>query len=139
MLLPSFNKVVYLKILLPSIASGIDGVLNVLATIPVVLHNGSFGSSSDNDFMELSSWPILILLCGRVISVTGASITTAANWLMNFVISEIIPVMLASIIWGGRLLEEINAVFSGHILCHKSNNEEISNNDKKKEISTYEE
>ncbi|ORX57040.1 general substrate transporter [Hesseltinella vesiculosa] len=30
----------------------------------------------------------------------GTSLSTAANWLMNFVISEVVPVMLARITWG---------------------------------------
>lgn len=73
----------------------------------------------------------------------GTSITTAANWLFNFVISEICPVMLASITWGtyiffgcccffmticvfiffpetkGRSLEEMDQVFSGSVWAFK--------------------
>lgn len=73
----------------------------------------------------------------------GTSITTAANWLMNFVISLFVPVMLTTITWGtyvffgcccmfmavsvflfypetkGRSLEEMDIVFSGPILAYK--------------------
>ncbi|KAG2232032.1 hypothetical protein INT48_000587 [Thamnidium elegans] len=73
----------------------------------------------------------------------GTSITTAANWLMNFVISLFVPVMLTTITWGtyvffgcccmvmavsvflfypetkGRSLEEMDVVFSGPLLAYK--------------------
>ncbi|CAO3678003.1 unnamed protein product [Rhizopus stolonifer] len=73
----------------------------------------------------------------------GTSITTAANWLMNFVISLFVPVMLTTITWGtyiffgcccmvmavcvflffpetkGRSLEEMDLVFSGQILTFR--------------------
>ncbi|RCH85742.1 hypothetical protein CU097_004500 [Rhizopus azygosporus] len=73
----------------------------------------------------------------------GTSITTAANWLMNFVISLFVPVMLTSITWGtyiffgcccavmavcvfiffpetkGRSLEEMDLVFSGQVLAFR--------------------
>ncbi|KAI7888497.1 general substrate transporter [Mucor mucedo] len=73
----------------------------------------------------------------------GTSITTAANWLMNFIISLFVPVMLTSITWGtyiffgcccavmatcvflfypetkGRSLEEMDVVFAGRALAYK--------------------
>jgi sugar porter (SP) family MFS transporter len=77
----------------------------------------------------------------------GTSITTAANWLMNFIISLFVPIMLTTITWGtyiffgcccavmaicvflfypetkGRSLEEMDIVFSGPILAYKDVNE----------------
>ncbi|KAL7309700.1 hypothetical protein PS15m_010549 [Mucor circinelloides] len=74
----------------------------------------------------------------------GTSLTTAANWLMNFIISLFVPVMLTTITWGtyiffgccclvmatsvflfypetkGRSLEEMDVVFSGRILAFKN-------------------
>ncbi|CAO3612096.1 unnamed protein product [Mucor hiemalis] len=73
----------------------------------------------------------------------GTSITTAANWLMNFIISLFVPIMLTTITWGtyiffgcccavmaacvflfypetkGRSLEEMDVVFSGSVLAYK--------------------
>lgn len=141
------------------IASGVDGVLNMLATIPAILFLDKLGRR-----MTLMSGALLMgtamLLAGIVMAATGevyydaasdenslymgnnihasyfcivmiyffvagfayswgpvgwvypaeiyplnvrakgTSISTAANWLFNFVISEIVPVMLASITWG---------------------------------------
>ncbi|KAI9470515.1 MAG: general substrate transporter [Benjaminiella poitrasii] len=186
------------------IASGVNGVLNVLATLPAVLYIDRLGRRftmiSGALFMACA-----MLLCGIVMGATGqvttdpvtgdksvdmsgnvhasyfcivmvyffvagfayswgpvgwvypaeiyplsvrakgTSITTAANWLMNFVISEICPVMLTSITWGtyiffgccclvmavcvffffpetkGKSLEEMDLVFSGPVLCYKQN------------------
>ncbi|KAL0096697.1 general substrate transporter [Phycomyces blakesleeanus] len=74
----------------------------------------------------------------------GNSIATAANWLMNFVISEIVPVMLSKITWGtyiffgcccgvmsvcvyiffpetkGRSLEEMDSVFTGSVFAFRA-------------------
>ncbi len=73
----------------------------------------------------------------------GTSITTAANWLMNFIISLFVPIMLTTITWGtyiffgcccavmaicvflfypetkGRSLEEMDLVFAGSVLAYK--------------------
>ncbi|CAO3683172.1 unnamed protein product [Rhizopus stolonifer] len=184
------------------IASGVNGVLNVFATIPAILFLDRLGRR-----MVLMSGAILMgtamLLCGIVMAATGrvyvnsdgenaidmsgnvsasyfcivmiyifvagfayswgpvgwvypaeiyplairakgTSVTTAANWLMNFVISLFVPVMLTTITWGtyiffgccclvmatsvffffpetnGRSLEEMDLVFSGNILAYKS-------------------
>ncbi|KAG0173799.1 hypothetical protein DFQ28_008121 [Apophysomyces sp. BC1034] len=185
------------------IASGVNGVLNMFATIPAVLFLDRLGRR-----LTLISGSILMgtcmLLAGIVMAACGevgidesgekvvkmgqnqsasyfcivmiyffvagfayswgpvgwvypaeiyplsvrakaTSITTAANWLMNFVISMIVPVMLSSITWGtyiffgcccfimstcvflffpetkGRSLEEMDAVFSGQVLvCRKT-------------------
>lgn len=186
------------------IASGVNGVLNVLATIPAVLFIDRIGRRklmiSGAIFMC-----VVMLLCGIVMGATarvyydpltgknnvdmsgnvhasyfcivmiyffvagfayswgpvgwvypaeiyplsvrakGTSITTAANWLMNFVISEICPAMLSSITWGtyiffgcccafmavfvfiffpetkGRSLEEMDLVFSGSVFAFRDN------------------
>ncbi|KAG2233077.1 hypothetical protein INT48_009203 [Thamnidium elegans] len=206
------------------IASGVNGVVNVLATIPAVLYLDRLGRR----FVMMSGAAIMgtaMILCGAVMGGTGVvitdkatgdksvdmsgntsasyfcivmiyifvsgfayswgpvgwvypaeiyplsvrakgtSITTAANWLMNFVISLICPVMLVKITWGtyiffgcccalmatvvffffpetkGKSLEEMESVFSGSILCHrqKYNNPtpefDSVHDDEKKEIA----
>ena len=200
------------------IASGVDGVLNVLATIPAVLFIDRLGRRSimisGAIFMGVS-----MILCGIVMGAVGkvsidadtgsktvdmsgnihasyfcivmiyffvagfayswgpvgwiypaeiyplsvrakgTSITTAANWLMNFVISEICPVMLAKITWGtyiffgcccaamattvyfffpetkGKSLEEMDIVFEGSILCFRQNSKAITQN--KEEFDSF--
>ncbi|OBZ88450.1 High-affinity glucose transporter [Choanephora cucurbitarum] len=185
------------------IASGVNGVLNMFATIPAVLYVDRFGRRkiliSGALFMATA-----MLLCGIVMAATGkvtfdeatgkhgvdmsgninasyfcivmiyffvagfayswgpvgwiypaeiyplsvrakgTSITTSANWLFNFVISEICPAMLASITWGtyiffgccciimsvvvyiffpetkGKSLEEMDMVFGGSIFAFKN-------------------
>ncbi|KAG1146841.1 hypothetical protein G6F37_004925 [Rhizopus arrhizus] len=183
------------------IASGVNGVLNVFATIPAILFLDRLGRR----FVLMSGACVMgvaMLLCGIVMAATGrvydtadgekaidmsgnvhasyfcivmiyifvagfayswgpvgwvypaeiyplairakgTSITTAANWLMNFVISLFVPVMLTTITWGtyiffgcccvcmavcvfiffpetkGRSLEEMDVVFSGNILAFK--------------------
>ncbi|KAI8333275.1 general substrate transporter [Choanephora cucurbitarum] len=185
------------------IASGVNGVLNMFATIPAVLYVDRFGRRkiliSGALFMAAA-----MLLCGIVMAATGkvtfdeatgkhgvdmsgninasyfcivmiyffvagfayswgpvgwiypaeiyplsvrakgTSITTSANWLFNFVISEICPVMLASITWGtyiffgccciimsvvvyvffpetkGKSLEEMDMVFGGSVFAFKN-------------------
>lgn len=187
------------------IASGVNGVLNVLATIPAVLFIDRLGRRklmiSGAIFMSVT-----MLLCGIVMGATarvykdpttgennvdmsgnvhasyfcivmiyffvagfayswgpvgwvypaeiyplsvrakGTSITTASNWLFNFVISEICPAMLTTITWGtyiffgcccavmavcvflffpetkGMSLEEMDVVFGGNILVFKNKN-----------------
>ncbi|KAI8387303.1 general substrate transporter [Blakeslea trispora] len=184
------------------IASGVNGVLNVLSTIPPILFLDRLGRR-----VVLISGALIMgtamLLCGIVMAATarvfqnetsgqmevdmsgnrsasyfcivmiyffvagfayswgpcgwvypaeiyplsirakGTSITTAANWLMNFIISLFVPIMLTTITWGtyiffgaccmvmavcvflfypetkGRSLEEMDMVFSGHILAYK--------------------
>jgi sugar porter (SP) family MFS transporter len=184
------------------IASGVNGVLNVLATIPPILFLDRLGRR-----VVLISGALLMgsamLLCGIVMGATahvfkdevtgqmevdmsgnrsasyfcivmvyffvagfayswgpcgwvypaeiyplsirakGTSITTAANWLMNFIISLFVPIMLTTITWGtyiffgcccavmavcvylfypetkGRSLEEMDVVFSGRVLAYK--------------------
>ncbi|KAI7851786.1 general substrate transporter [Circinella umbellata] len=184
------------------IASGVNGVLNMFATIPAILFMDKLGRRktliSGAVFMGVA-----MLLCGIVMAATGrvyfdeaegkhnvdmsgnvhasyfcivmiyffvagfayswgpvgwiypaeiytlnvrakaTSMSTAANWLMNFVISQIVPVMLADITWGtyiffgcccfimsvivyvffpetkGKSLEEMDAVFSGSILAFR--------------------
>ncbi|KAG1123001.1 hypothetical protein G6F42_010953 [Rhizopus arrhizus] len=184
------------------IASGVNGVLNVLSTIPAILFLDRLGRR----FVLISGAIIMgtaMLLCGIVMGATGrvyedaesgqmmvdmsgnssasyfcivmvyffvagfayswgpcgwvypaeiyplsirakgTSLTTAANWLMNFVISLFVPVMLTTITWGtyiffgcccmvmatcvflfypetkGRSLEEMDVVFSGRILTFR--------------------
>ncbi|KAG0745594.1 hypothetical protein G6F57_009177 [Rhizopus arrhizus] len=183
------------------IASGVNGVLNVFATIPAILFLDRLGRR----FVLISGACVMgtaMLLCGIVMAATGrvyetetgekavdmsgnvhasyfcivmiyffvagfayswgpvgwvypaeiyplairakgTSLTTAANWLMNFVISLFVPVMLTTITWGtyiffgcccavmaicvflffpetkGRSLEEMDLVFSGNILAFK--------------------
>ncbi|KAI9273031.1 general substrate transporter [Phascolomyces articulosus] len=184
------------------IASGVNGVLNMLATIPAILFMDKLGRRktliSGAIFMGIA-----MLLCGIVMGATGrvffdeaegkhnvdmsgnshasyfcivmiyffvagfayswgpvgwiypaeiytlnvrakaSSMSTAANWLMNFVISQIVPVMLADITWGtyiffgccclfmsgivfiffpetkGKSLEEMDAVFGGSVFAFR--------------------
>ncbi|KAI8637655.1 general substrate transporter [Parasitella parasitica] len=184
------------------IASGVNGVLNVLSTIPAILFLDRLGRR-----VVLISGALIMgiamLLCGIVMAATGrvfrneetgqmevdmsgnihasyfcivmvyffvagfayswgpcgwvypaeiyplsirakgTSITTAANWLMNFIISLFVPVMLTTITWGtyiffgccclvmatcvflfypetkGRSLEEMDVVFSGRVLTFR--------------------
>ncbi|KAI9256905.1 general substrate transporter [Sporodiniella umbellata] len=183
------------------IASGVNGVLNVFATLPAILFLDRLGRR-----VVLMSGALMMgtamLLCGIVMAATGTvvtdpsgeksvdmsantsasyfcivmiyifvagfayswgpvgwvypaeiyplairakgtSITTAANWLMNFIISLFVPVMLTTITWGtyiffgcccaimatavflffpetkGRSLEEMDLVFSGRILAFR--------------------
>ncbi|KAI9342386.1 general substrate transporter [Pilaira anomala] len=185
------------------IASGVNGVVNVLATIPAILYLDRLGRR----VVMMSGAALMgtcMVLCGAVMGGTGVvvtdpitgdksvdmsgntsasyfcivmvyifvsgfayswgpvgwvypaeiyplsvrakgtSITTAFNWLMNFVISLICPVMLVKITWGtylffggccaimgttvffffpetkGRSLEEMEDVFGGSILCHRA-------------------
>ncbi|KAI8342692.1 general substrate transporter [Chlamydoabsidia padenii] len=184
------------------IASGVNGVLNVFATVPAMLFVDRLGRRKIMIIGALTMGTAM-LLCGIVMGATGkvsydaakqsnvvymgdnksasyfcivmiyvfvagfaaswgpvgwiypaeiypmavrakgTSITTAANWLFNFVISEICPVMLASITWGtyvffgcccffmsicvfiffpetkGRTLEEMDHVFSGSVWAIK--------------------
>lgn len=184
------------------IASGVNGVLNVLSTIPAILFLDRLGRR----FVLISGALVMgtaMLLCGIVMGATGrvyadpesgqnkvdmsgntsasyfcivmvyffvagfayswgpcgwvypaeiyplsirakgTSLTTAANWLMNFIISLFVPVMLTTITWGtyiffgiccvvmatcvflfypetkGRSLEEMDVVFSGRILTFR--------------------
>lgn len=184
------------------IASGVNGVLNVLSTIPAILYLDRLGRR----FVLISGALVMgtaMLLCGIVMAATGrvyenpkthqmevdmsgnmhasyfcivmvyffvagfayswgpcgwvypaeiyplsirakgTSLTTAANWLMNFIISLFVPVMLTTITWGtyiffgcccmvmatcvflfypetkGRSLEEMDLVFSGRILTFR--------------------
>ncbi|KAI7862105.1 general substrate transporter [Spinellus fusiger] len=193
------------------IASGVNGVLNMFATLPAVLYLDRLGRR-----MTLISGAlfmgICMLLTGIVMSATGRvfvdatgskaidmsgnisasyfcivmiylfvagfayswgpvgwvypaeifpvsvrakgnSLATASNWLMNFVISEIVPVMLDTITWGtyiffgcccfimsicvflffpetkGRSLEEMDLVFSGSIFAFR--NKDIAFHDDK--------
>ncbi|KAI8378022.1 general substrate transporter [Radiomyces spectabilis] len=184
------------------IASGVQGVLNMLATIPAVLYLDRLGRRLT--MITGALWmAVAMLLCGIVMAATGhvsynsdsganeidmsgnksasyfsivmiyffvagfayswgpvgwvypaeiyplnirakgTSITTAANWLMNFVISEIVPIMLSTITWGtyiffgcccfvmaacvflffpetkGKSLEEMDAVFGGSVLAFR--------------------
>ncbi|KAI9362198.1 general substrate transporter [Pilaira anomala] len=184
------------------IASGVNGVLNVLSTIIPILYLDRLGrrvvlisgacvmgaamllcgivmgatarvyKNEETDQMEVdmsgntaASYFCIVMVyffvagfayswgpCGWVypaeiyplsIRAKGTSITTAANWLMNFVISLFVPVMLTTITWGtyvffgcccavmavtvylfypetkGRSLEEMDIVFSGPILAYK--------------------
>ncbi|KAI9264360.1 general substrate transporter [Phascolomyces articulosus] len=184
------------------IASGVNGVLNMLATIPAILYLDKLGRRvtliSGALFMGTA-----MLLCGIVmgavaeiryneetgqhevilgfnqhasyfcivmiyffvagfayswgptgwvypaeifplnIRAKAISLTTAANWLTNFVISQIVPIMLADITWGtyiffgcscyvmtvavylfypetkGRSLEQMDLVFDGPVLVYK--------------------
>ncbi|KAI7889136.1 general substrate transporter [Mucor mucedo] len=184
------------------IASGVNGCLNVLATIPAVLFMDRLGRRKIMISGAMAMGTAMIL-CGAVmggvgeittdlvtgdktvnmtgnksasyfcivmiylfvagfawswgpvgwvypaeiyplsVRAKGTSITTASNWLMNFVISEICPVMLVKITYGtyiffgcccaimattvyffypetkGKSLEEMEDVFSGKVLCHK--------------------
>ncbi|KAF7724349.1 hypothetical protein EC973_001137 [Apophysomyces ossiformis] len=183
------------------IASGVNGVLNMLATIPAVLFLdrlgrrltlisgsilmgtcmllagivmgacGKVGYDNGEKIVDMSgnrsasyfaivmiyffvagfaySWgPVGWVYPAEIyplsVRAKGTSITTAANWLMNFVISMIVPVMLSSITWGtyiffgcccfvmsvsvflffpetkGRSLEEMDSVFSGKILAFRA-------------------
>jgi MFS family permease len=183
------------------IASGVNGVLKVLATIPAVLYIDRLGRR----VVMITGAAIMgtaMILCGAVMGGTGeittdangdstiymgnnksasyfaivciyffvagfafswgpvgwvypaeiyplsvrskgTSLTTAANWLMNFVISEIVPIMIVKITWGtyiffgcccavmatvvyffypetkGKSLEEMEVVFTGSIFAHK--------------------
>jgi sugar porter (SP) family MFS transporter len=184
------------------IASGVNGVLNVLSTIPPILfldrlgrrvvlisgallmgsamllcgivmgatanvfENPSTGQMEvDMSANKAASYFCIVMVyffvagfayswgpCGWVypaeiyplsIRAKGTSITTAANWLMNFIISLFVPIMLTTITWGtyiffgcccavmavvvflfypetkGRSLEEMDVVFSGRILAYK--------------------
>ncbi|KAI9322240.1 general substrate transporter [Dichotomocladium elegans] len=186
------------------IASGVNGVLNMLATIPAILYLDKLGRRMT---LMTGAWLMgtAILLCGIVMAACGevyfdesqqkksidmsgntaasyfcivmiyffvagfayswgpvgwvypaeifplnvrakgTSLATAANWLMNFVISEICPIMLANITWGtyiffgcccmvmsllvflfypetkGKSLEEMDAVFNGPVLAFRAN------------------
>jgi sugar porter (SP) family MFS transporter len=184
------------------IASGVNGVVNVLSTIPAILFIDRLGRR-----LTMISGAIIMgtamLLCGIVMGATsrvywdettqsklvdmsgnrsasyfcivtvyifvsgfayswgpcgwiypaeiyplsvrakGTSISTAANWLMNFVISLFVPIMLSTLTWGtyvffgcccmvmavcvylfypetkGRSLEEMDDVFGGSVLAYK--------------------
>lgn len=185
------------------IASGVNGVLNMIATLPAILFLDKLGRRG-----TLMTGAIVMgaamILCGAVMGGTASieidpasgekvvdmsgnvsasyfcivmiyifvagfaaswgpvgwvypaeiyplnirakatSITTSANWLMNFVISQIVPSMLAGITWGtyiffgcccvvmticvflfypetkGRSLEEMDYVFSGSAWAFKN-------------------
>ncbi|KAF1802074.1 general substrate transporter [Mucor lusitanicus] len=185
------------------IASGVNGVLNVFATIPAILFLDRLGrrfvliSGALAMGITMLLCGIVMAACGRVyydpttgqnnvdlsgntsasyfcivmvylfvagfayswgpcgwvypaeiyplsIRAKGTSITTAANWLMNFIISLFVPVMLTTITWGtyiffgccclvmaasvflffpetkGRSLEEMDIVFSGSVLAFRN-------------------
>ncbi|KAI7853247.1 general substrate transporter [Circinella umbellata] len=184
------------------IASGVNGVLNMLATLPAVLYLDRLGrrgtlisgalfmgtamllcgivmgavadieyneETGQNEvvlgFNQHASYFCIVMIYFFVagfayswgpvgwvypaeifplnIRAKATSLTTAANWLMNFVISQIVPIMLSSITWGtyiffgcccfvmsvcvyifypetkGRSLEEMDLVFDGPILVYK--------------------
>jgi sugar porter (SP) family MFS transporter len=185
------------------IASGVNGVLNVFATIPAILYIDRLGRrktmiagailmstcmllcgivmgavgevtvnpTTGNKEVDMSgnvhasyfcivmvylfvagfasSWgPVGWIYPAEIyplsVRAKGTSITTAGNWLMNFVISEICPAMLNSITWAtyiffgcccavfsvtvfvffpetkGRSLEEMDVVFSGSVLAFRN-------------------
>ncbi|ORZ12615.1 general substrate transporter [Absidia repens] len=187
------------------IASGVNGVLNMLATVPAILFVDRLGRRKIMMFGAIAMGTAMLLCgivmgaCGKVswdesqktnvvflgdnksasyfcivmvylfvagfaaswgpvgwiypaeiypmsVRAKGTSITTAANWLFNFVISEIVPVMLASITWGtyiffgcccffmtivvfiffpetkGRSLEEMDQVFGGSVWAFREVN-----------------
>ncbi|KAI9313592.1 general substrate transporter [Dichotomocladium elegans] len=191
------------------IASGVNGVLNMLSTIPAVLFLDRLGRRK-----TLISGAIVMgiamLLCGIVMATTGrvyldladnknkidmsgntkasyfcivmiyvfvagfayswgpvgwvypaeifplnvrakgTSLSTAANWLLNFAISEMCPAMLNSITWGtyiffgcccvvmtltvwlfypetkGKSLEEMDAVFSGSVWAFRAEKRQLN-------------
>ncbi|KAI8149331.1 general substrate transporter [Fennellomyces sp. T-0311] len=184
------------------IASGVNGVLNMLATIPAVLYLDRLGrrgtlisgaifmgtamllcgivmgaiaevtfneETGENEvnigFNQHASYFCIVMIYFFVagfayswgpvgwvypaeifplnIRAKATSLTTAANWLMNFVISQVVPIMLADITWGtyiffgcccfvmsvcvyvfypetkNKSLEEMDQVFDGPVLVFR--------------------
>ncbi|CAG8743390.1 784_t:CDS:10, partial [Racocetra persica] len=104
------------------LATGINGIVNMLATIPAILwidtwgrkptlingnfhvnHRDNIGSSYAYSWGP-GGWIYPAEIFPLRIRGKALSITTASNWLFNFIIGQVVPTLLDSITWGTYII-----------------------------------